>query len=914
MQRGANPAAARVLRRTEIGDTEVACASRISGMTSELPDSASAMPTSGRSDFPYAELFAYAPEAFYLLQDEKVVLANHAAVRQMRGGDRSDLEGLPMARMMAPLALDATRRALQEVVGSGNAMVIGPQHWIALDGSELTVELAAAPAWYRERPALHLSARDRTAAAAFAAEKPAGAAPAMHVSAALQLEKRLLEMLACDQPLTAVLEALCRGVEQEFGGSTRCTVMLLEPDGCTVRMVVAPSLPTGFVHAFDGLVIGPATGSCGTAMFWNRPVLVADIGTDPLWAGYRDVTLAYGVQACWSTPVTSAAGTVQGAFAVYYDEQRLPQPDEVAFINGTIHLVGVALQKDRVERTLRESEARQHILVNSLHEGILVQSRSGVVLTCNPSAERILRVTQTSGIGMRRGSHFKRILDLHGNEIAADDLPTEQVFRTAKPLRDVVLAFELMDGDLVWINENVIPLHYDGAPTPSAVLISFTDISAAKAAQQRLQFLAAHDPLTGLANRAHIKERLRIALEKAQRQQRSVALLFLDLDRFKHVNDTSGHDAGDVLLKTVARRIAACTGPGQALARVGGDEFLIVVEDFADTSVLTDLAARILATMAEPFSVQGYEYYLGVSIGVSLYPQDATEPAALLRAADAAMYLAKESGRHTTQFFTASLSERIERRYLLEQHLRHALAREQFTLHYQPRIALDSGRIVGAEALLRWHAPGVGSVAPADFIPIAEETGLIVSIGQWVLEQACRQAVQWRAALYPGLRMAVNLSPRQFQDRDLFDMIRRTLERTGLPADALELEITESLLMVDSEKLLPIFADLTALGVRFSLDDFGTGYSSLSYLQRFPLTTLKIDRSFISGIPTNRDSVALTLAIIAMARSLQMNVTAEGVEEASQMEFLKRAGCEEMQGYYFSRPVSSAQFEALKTL
>ena len=883
-------------------------------MTSELTSTASTTAPSGKSDFPYAELFAYAPEAFYLLQDEKVVLANHAALRQMRCTGIGDLDGLSLSRMVVPEYLDHTRKAFEEIVGSGSAMSMGQQHWLALDGSALTVDLAAAPVWYHESPALHLSARDSDAAFACPVQSSTSAPPWLHIGATLHLEKRLLEMIAGNQPLTAILDALCLGIEHEFGGSTRCTVMLLEADGCSVRMAAAPSLPTAFMHAFDGLVIGPAVGSCGTAIFWNRPVLVADIRTDPLWANYRDAALMHGLQACWSTPVTSASGTVQAAFGVYYDEQRLPQPDEIAFIKGTVHLVGVALQKDRVERALRESEARYRIVVNGLHEGILVQSRTGVVLTCNPSAERILRVTQNSAIGMRRGSHFKRILDADGNEIATEDLPTEQVFRTAQPQHDVVLAFEMMNGDLVWINENVVPMFYDTDATPSAVLISFTDISAVKGAQQRLQFLATHDALTGLVNRSHIIERLRIALENADRQQRRVALLFLDLDRFKHVNDTSGHDVGDAMLKKVASRIAACIGEGHTLARLGGDEFLILVEEFADTSALTELAGRILVAMTAPFSLQGFEYYLGVSIGISLYPEDAGGAAALLRAADAAMYSAKDSGRHTVQFFTASLNERIERRYLLEQHLRHALERAEFTLHYQPRIALDTGRIVGAEALLRWHADSIGSVAPVDFIPIAEETGLIVPIGQWVLEQACRQAVLWRASLHPHLRMAVNLSPRQFQDRDLFETIRSTLQRTGLPAEALELEITESLLMVDSEKLLPIFNSLTALGVRFSLDDFGTGYSSLSYLQRFPLTTLKIDRSFISGIPANRDSVALTLAIIAMARSLQMNVTAEGVEEASQMEFLKLAGCEEMQGYYFSRPVAPAQFEQLKAL
>ncbi|MDP9108076.1 MAG: EAL domain-containing protein, partial [Pseudomonadota bacterium] len=796
-----------------------------------------------------------------------------------------------------------------------------PEHQVfcRLDGTMVDVEVSSVRCTYRGRPAIQVMARDITAR--LAAEQALRASEeryrqqaieAARIRSALDRDKHLLEMIAFDQPLAAIMHELCVRVEAELGAKAHCSIVLLEPDGSRIRVIAAPTLPQAFTDAIAGLAIGPQAGSCGTAIYWKKPVIVSDIANDPLWQPYRDLALPHGLRACWSTPIQNAAGQVLGAFGVYYDEVCAPTAEHLRFVDNTIHLAGVAIQKDRVERSLQESEAQHRMVVHSLHEGIVVQNRIGLILTCNPSAERILRLAPGSAIGMRRGTYFRRILDEEGREIPREELPSFKVFQTGEPILGLVLAIEMMDGALVWLSENVLPVRYGGESEPSAVLLSFTDITAVKEAQRRLTFLATHDTLTGLPNRGAMNEQLQQALVQAAQSQQKLALLFLDLDRFKHVNDTSGHDAGDRLLKTVAERLATCVRPADLLARLGGDEFVLMVTEFDDTAHIDALAQRILRTIAAPFDLHGYEYHLGVSIGVALYPDDGTDAAALLRAADAAMYLAKETGRHNVQFFTQPLNQRLQRRYLLEKYLRHALERHEFTLHYQPKVDLTSGRIVGAEALLRWQCEAVGPVTPADFIPIAEETGLIVPIGEWLLEEACRQAVQWRADLYPGLRMAVNLSARQFQDAQLVPMVTTILARTGLPPAALELEITESLLMIDSDKLLPIFDALTSLGISFSLDDFGTGYSSLSYLQRFPLANLKIDRSFISGIPHHRDSVALTLAIIAMARSLTLRVTAEGVEDRSQMDFLRHAGCEEMQGFYFSRPVPPAQFALLQ--
>ncbi|HXZ08949.1 MAG TPA: EAL domain-containing protein, partial [Paraburkholderia sp.] len=373
------------------------------------------------------------------------------------------------------------------------------------------------------------------------------------------------------------------------------------------------------------------------------------------------------------------------------------------------------------------------------------------------------------------------------------------------------------------------------------------------------------------------------------------------------VNDTAGHVAGDALLRSVAHRLARCVGEDETLARVGGDEFVIVVSDYDDPGSLAALARQVLDAIATPFEVANNEYYLGVSIGISLAPDDASDPTTLMRNADSAMYHAKQRGRNNFQFFTEQLNQRLQRRFAIEQSLRRALGADELSLAYQPVVDSRCGKTIGAEALLRWNSSELGQVQPAEFIPVAEDTGLIVAIGHWVLERACEQAVEWRRTIAPELVIAVNLSPRQFNE-GLVERIQYCLSRTGLEPTALELEITEGLLMRDSEAVLPMLRALAGFGVRISVDDFGTGYSSLSYLKRFPLHNLKVDRSFVAGLPDHRDSVAITQAVVAMAHSLGMNVIAEGVETPAQASFLRSIGCDKQQGYLFSRPVGATQY------
>jgi diguanylate cyclase (GGDEF)-like protein len=426
--------------------------------------------------------------------------------------------------------------------------------------------------------------------------------------------------------------------------------------------------------------------------------------------------------------------------------------------------------------------------------------------------------------------------------------------------------------------------------------------------QESLVTMAYYDVLTGLPNRALLQDRLHQAMIESDRHERLTALLFLDLDRFKTINDTLGHEQGDLLLKQVAKRLTECVRPGDTVARPGGDEFIIVLADVAQVDNVSRVAQKIIDAFSRPFEIGGRELFVTCSVGVTLYPFDDRDIEALYRNADAAMYHAKDEGRNNFQFYSAEMNVESYKRLTLENALRRALERDELRLFYQPQVDLNSGRIVGAEALIRWQHPELGLVSPADFIPLAEETGLIVPIGEWVLRQACAQAHAWQDAGLPPVRVAVNLSERQFRQSGLYEVITAALQQAGLAPEWLEVELTESLVMHDVNRTIDVLRGLKQMGVTVAVDDFGTGYSSLSYLRRLPIGVIKIDRAFIEHISDNPDDAAIAKAIIALAKSLQLKTVAEGVETGEQADFLRRHGCDVMQGFYFSRPLPADKF------
>ncbi len=549
----------------------------------------------------------------------------------------------------------------------------------------------------------------------------------------------------------------------------------------------------------------------------------------------------------------------------------------------------------------REVEQRYRAVVEQSGEGIFqVDVESLAVLDANGAFARLLGYTEQELVGLSLHDLYDRLPDVARNYVGL----------VLKARRHVTHEVQYKRKDGTWLDvetgANVIT--HDGKDVLSIVV---RDITERKLAQERIHYLAHYDPLTNLPNRVLLRDRLRQDLAHAERNRWMVGVIFLDLDRFKLINDSLGHHAGDRLLQAVAARLNGCVRHGDTVSRQGGDEFVIVVSEVRDAEGLNAIADKLLAAVAEPCDVHNQEVNVTTSIGISLYPRDGDDVDSLLKNADMAMYQAKATGGNDCQFYSSDMNERTRERLSLENSLRHALERDEFYLVYQPQVDLNTGKLFGMEALLRWKHPQLGDVPPMKFIPLAEETGLILSIGEWVLRNACAQLQEWRRQGFEGLRMSVNLSARQLLQKNLATRVGDILNDTGLASSLLDLELTESMLMENMQENIGTLQALRQMGVAISIDDFGTGYSSLAYLQRLPIETLKIDRSFVRDIVARDSDAPIALAVIALAHSLGHKVIAEGVETEAQLDFMRDHGCEAMQGYFFSKPLSVESFTGL---
>jgi diguanylate cyclase (GGDEF)-like protein/PAS domain S-box-containing protein len=572
-------------------------------------------------------------------------------------------------------------------------------------------------------------------------------------------------------------------------------------------------------------------------------------------------------------------------------------------INWTIfhHRLRYVWRSTLVSDDLRKSEMKNRALIDAMPDLLLRISRDG----------RILELKESSGFD--RVFSAAELLTKKINEVFTDEVsrPIVQNLHLALTVGGMqFFEHNLQVGEEVRYYE--WRLVRNGKDEVVAIV---RDITGRKRTEERIFRLAYHDILTGLLNRNSFKEHLTQALAQAERNRRHVATLFLDLDRFKRINDTFGYKVGDLLLQGVAERIKESirksdksarnveTQISDSVSRLGGDEFTILLPDIGHVQDSARVAKRILDSLSRPHIIAGHEIFITGSIGITVYPMDGEDPDTLLKNADAAMYSAKEQGRNNYQFYSEAMNASSFERLSFENALRKALDRQEFLIHYQPQVNINSGKIVGMEALLRWEHPEMGLVSPGDFIPLAEETGLIVPIGEWVLDAACAYNKALQKMGLPPRRISVNISSLQFRPKSLVETIARVLRVSGLDPRWLEIELTESAIMKNMEESSSILRELKQMGLRVAIDDFGTGYSSLAYLKRFPLDILKIDRSFIRDIPGDRDNEAIAAAIIAMAHSLNLEVIAEGVEKEDQLEFMRAHGCDQVQGYIFSRPL-----------
>lgn len=584
--------------------------------------------------------------------------------------------------------------------------------------------------------------------------------------------------------------------------------------------------------------------------------------------------------------------------------------NESGVLSGFCKLTRDITARRQMEQALFQEKARAEITLSSIGDAVISIDVGGVVTFLNPAAESLTGWTK----GEATGRSVTEVVCLVNCQTGASPHP--------HPMLDAVehhatreLDFHTMlvrrDGSEIPIEDAITPIPGDKESTSGAgAVIVFRDVSASRALNAKMIHAANHDSLTGLPNRVLLLDRLEHEITRAHRQGTNVAVLFIDLDNFKNINDSLGHDVGDQLLQFVAKKLCKCVRGMDTVSRLGGDEFVIVLSDNAAPAGVAATADKIRETLTQPYFISTHELYVTASIGAAVYPFDGVDVSTLLKNADTAMYIAKEKGRNNCQFFDHAMNARAMERQLVESNLRQAVAQHQFVLYYQPKINLATNEVTGAEALLRWQHPEWGQVLPERFITIAEECGLIVPIGSWVLREACSQAKSWLDAGVGTVSIAVNISALEFRQKNFFASVRDALSKTGLPPACLQLEITESVVMHDAVASVETMQKLKELGVQLAVDDFGTGYSSLSYLRKFPIDVLKIDQSFVRDITDHQEDCAIVAAIVVMGNSLKQIVIAEGVETKAQLAFLKDRSCTEGQGYLFSRPLTPEKFAA----
>jgi diguanylate cyclase (GGDEF)-like protein/PAS domain S-box-containing protein len=720
-------------------------------------------------------------------------------------------------------------------------------------------------------------------------------------------QMHIMERIAAGAPLAEILVAVI-DVAESHDTRIRGSVLLLDAQTRRLYHGAAPRLPREFIEAINGVEIGPAVGSCGTAAYLGRPVIVEDISSDPLWADYTDLALRNGFRACWSMPIVGSTGQVYGTFAVYSDAPRSPDQVEMELLKACSYMASVVIERERNVATLKENEQRfreQASLLDKAQDAIFVVTMREEIIFWNKSAERLYGWTKKEVLG-------KSERELCCGNASVFDAVADEVLHSGEWRGELTVRRK---NGTCFIVEGRSTLVRDDNGAPQSILSIHTDITDRKAAQREIHKLAFYDSLTGLPNRQLLLDRLEHELMANSRAGSVGAVMFIDLDNFKVLNDTLGHDMGDLLLQQVAQRLSQTVREGDTVARWGGDEFVVVVGQLGMHATgavghADRIADQIRTSLRAPYDLNKYEHHTTPSIGIALFQGHAATVEELLKHADLAMYQAKAAGRNTIQFFDPQMQAAISARVAMESNMRRSLLDGDFLLYYQPQMDRH-GQVIGAEALLRWKHPQQGVIAPVQFIHLAEDTGLILPLGEWILDTACRQLAAWGTRQETAqIHMAVNVSARQFRHLDFVNQILKAIEKHGANPRRLKLELTESLLLDDVDGTAEKMNQLKAIGIEFSLDDFGTGYSSLSYLRRLPFGQLKVDQTFVRDVHANEGDATLVKTIITLGRNLGLKVVAEGVMTKSQFDFLDRCVCDAFQGYFFSEPLAPEHFDA----
>ena len=701
--------------------------------------------------------------------------------------------------------------------------------------------------------------------------------------------------------LKAVIRAVCETEHWECG-----RYFQVDEAQDVLRFCESWNMPIEAVERFvagsRNVTYSRGVGLIGRAWQSGQALWVSDLSRD---ARVAQTTLALdaGIHGAFIFPIQAEAKIV-GCFAFSGRAVREPEDQLLQAISVIGSQIGQFVQRKQAEEVLRASEER-------------FRSLTGLSSDMYWEQDDQYRFISINGTGVGQGnSNSQRFIGKKRWEqnyvnMTADDWAAHRaVLEAHEPFQDLELSRLDESGKKLWVSVSGEPV-FDSAGAFSGYRGVGRNITERKLGEERIEHMARHDALTSLPNRMMFSEMLNITLNNARRYNRTFAVMFIDLDRFKIINDSLGHEAGDKLLQEIAARLTHTVRTSDVVARLGGDEFVILLQEQSEPKQAEAVARKILSAVVKPVFLQGQECRVTASIGICMYPSDAQDEQSLMKNADIAMYRAKEEGKNTFKLYSERINVNSFERMALETSLRRGLERKEFFLHYQAKLDLNTRKITGVEALVRWQHPELGMVQPGLFIPLAEETGLIVPLGKWVLNTACAQNVAWQRAGLPPMRMAVNLSARQFADEDLLKDIASALADSGMNPELLELELTESMVMQNADRAGVVLSSIKQLGARLAIDDFGVGYSSLSHLKRFPIDTLKIDRSFVRDLPQNSEDKAITQAIIAMGKSLNLTVVAEGVETLAQETFLHENACDETQGYFFSQAISGDQFATL---
>ncbi|GGJ57092.1 diguanylate cyclase (GGDEF)-like protein/PAS domain S-box-containing protein [Anoxybacillus voinovskiensis] len=708
-------------------------------------------------------------------------------------------------------------------------------------------------------------------------------------------QKKILEFVAKEMPLSYILCEITRTVET-IRPHLLCSILLLNDETNRLYHGAAPSLPEKYIEAINGCQIGPEVGSCGTAAFRKEFVIVSDISTDPLWQHYKEVALAHGLRSCWSLPIFSSTKKVIGTFGIYQRDVSIPQEEDLEVVSTFSALAGLAIEQAQIKNDLQESRQHYQSLFEYNKDAVFSLHLDGTFFAVNRAAAQLT--------GYPRHELLK--ITLH-DLVVPDDLPKvlDVLTDTANGYsRHLDFRLRHKNGTVLYINATPVPVWINKKIIGVSIIAK--DITERVEQEQRVRELAYYDPLTKLANRRLFYDKVKKAISEAKQHNKTVALLYMDIDRFKYVNDSLGHTIGDRVLQTISALIQERVGQKGTVARMSGDEFTVVLPNLQYQYEAIDVAKHILRAFQEPVRLDELELFLTASIGISFYPFHSDDVDTLLQYADMAMYEVKRKGKNDYFVYEETLLQQKLPNLILLSDLHKSIQNNELSVVYQPIIDVQTKKVEAMETLVRWYHPVHGHVSPGQFISLAEETGFIVTMGEWVLRQACEQHAVWRKMGF-SVRMAVNISVKELLDPHFAKRIEWILLEKQLSPNALELEITESMMIYHESVILTNLTRLKEMGVRLSIDDFGTGYSSLAYLKRLEVDTVKIDQSFIADCPHSYYGSVITNTIISLAHHLRMNVIAEGVETLEQLRYLEERGCQEAQGYLFSVPLRAEE-------